>query len=510
MRLPWKHSVLLTWRTPAWLCVAIILLTCRMAISAQYAAGTPITDVSITNPTEDEVWLAGSNHTLTCTTSTDTDRRCITKWEDVSDSVTHYWEGTGTFKDNDNIGTSVTYICTNAAGNNNVKVYANDDYAPANNTAIVNESPKSDSETISVVVPTLEWVEFGGTNKHTLYKKDANPWNPGNENYASNYTTAVPNKAWVRDPALTDPVCYTKGSNGAQVTTSINFASISITEESTVNIEGVTDAFHPFASNGINVSGEETTVPAMNTDVAFADVVKGTPWSITWSYKVPTGSNTWIAIGTSQNPCYTTWGTPDGSTVTAKRMNWAAYVRSGNATTVTQLGQNIGDGWNADTIFGQNNFSNYWEPLDKGVHKNDCLAASVGTVTALKLLGVPAADTGTQKSWASSDDQRPNPNYNSDVTDEEIQGGLKLWYTDNAENPAWPWNRFEGNYKVKDGTTWKYWAVFGRMGPKIGTGANDAEKDKSARYQILDAARNAAGANFWQKWGGVGAKITLY
>ena len=289
--------------------------------------------MSITTPEANEVWLAGSDHTLTCTSSYNYDRcraDAQSQWQILADSVTQYWTGTGTFKDNDNIGTSVTYICTNTAGNNTVTTYADDDYAPVLNAALVDEPAKSDTKVVAVVIPTLEWVEFGGTNKHTLYKKDANPWNIANEDCATDYTTAVPDKAWVRDPALTDPVCYTKGSTGAQVTTSINFASQAITKNSTFNIDGTTGVNHVFVKNGINVIGAQTTVPAMNAAVAFGNSVSGSTWYVYWSYKVPTGTNTWIALGFSQNYCYTTWGTTAGSVATARRMNWSAYLKCNN------------------------------------------------------------------------------------------------------------------------------------------------------------------------------------
>lgn len=147
--------------------VLIVLLTCSLALASyEYDAGTAITDVSITNPTANQFWGAGSSHTLTCTAATDTDWYRDSpedSWHNISDSVTHYWTGTGTFQDNDNVGTSVTYICTISPGSNTVTVYADDNYAPVSNDAIVDETAKSDSETVTIVtVAKIQW-NNGGT-----------------------------------------------------------------------------------------------------------------------------------------------------------------------------------------------------------------------------------------------------------------------------------------------------------------------------------------------------------
>jgi hypothetical protein len=61
-----------------------------------------------------------------------------------------------------------------------------------------------------------------------------------------------------------------------------------------------------------------------------------------------------------------------------------------------------------------------------------------------------------------------------------------------------------------DDDGWEYYTVFPHSEEAItGTGADATEKDKSARYNILDGIRDAAGSNFYQKWGGVGDEVTL-
>jgi hypothetical protein len=405
MSMPAKESVLLlVWQMSIGLGVVFLLLVCPSALGTTYAPGTPITPVSIINPAENEVWLAGSDHLLTCTTSADTDLACIGgDWYFVDDSVTEYWTGSGTFTDNDNIGTSVTYICTTTAGINTVRVYADDDYAPDNNAALYNEDPSLDTETVTVVVPQLQWVEFGGGAKHTMYKKgplESNPWNPGGEDYATDYTVAVPDRAWVRSPALTDPVCYTKNSTGGQVTASIHFTTPqALTEGSTVMVTSNDGFAHAFYRYGVGVSGTETTVPAMDYNTTLSNNVYGKNWGIAWYYWVTTGAYVCIPIGDSWNWQYRTWATPGGGdTVTAKRVAWACMAGNVAKFTITQAAEKVADWAHAGTTFARQQDWNIpiWKALDPSGLRVDCAEGAKLAVHGLRLLGIESA----AQAWA--------------------------------------------------------------------------------------------------------------
>lgn len=165
----WKNKK--HWRRGA--CVIAIILSCSFALAMEYDAGDPIASVSITYPTADTVWAAGSTHELTCTnTSEDWDRQRENSeddWENVEDSVTYYWTGPGTFEYNDNIGTSVTYTCTTSPCYNVVTVHADDNY---DNTAIVNDDPASDSQTTPAVQVQSVTVDSGAVQRSVTGAKN--------------------------------------------------------------------------------------------------------------------------------------------------------------------------------------------------------------------------------------------------------------------------------------------------------------------------------------------------
>jgi len=134
------------------------------AIAVTYYPHTPITDVSITGTLSDEDSVAiSSDHTMTCTTSTDTDKYCDeTGWHYPPDPVTHTWSGPGTF--NPTTGTSVTWTAPNSTGDKTITVTADD-------SPLYDETAKTDSITVTVVkvdklqyykYESQEWLDVGG------------------------------------------------------------------------------------------------------------------------------------------------------------------------------------------------------------------------------------------------------------------------------------------------------------------------------------------------------------
>ena len=348
----------------------------------------------------------------------------------------------------------------------------------------------------------LESVTFGGTNKHTLYKKDPNQWNHENENYASDYGTAVPDKAWVRNPALSDPVCYTKGSVGSQCTATIELSIDPPIIEPGATITGKHGSCTWFLTTA-PISGSSATIGPIITVTPLASVVGGAMWEIDWYVNL--GDLDDIVAGASQNKTYLVWDSPSGSQLTAKRMRWEAWLNCNGDTTVTQLADHTAYWVNEDANFVADRIPpNLWEPLD-WTDGCDCLRACELAEKALLLLGIPSADLGTQVSYASSD-KTGDPDYPSDVTDAEDLDWWVLMYTD---NDGLDWYDFEGSSRVRDASVWKYWTCFAYAGPFTGTGVDPTEKDKSARYNILDDIRTRKGPNFYQKYNGEGPKVPL-
>lgn len=294
MRSNSKEPVNVLWRSLVWLCAVFLLLTCPLGMAVEYDAGTAITDVSIRNLVADQVWLAGSPHTLTCTTSTDTDRcraDAQSQWQDIVDSVTHYWTGTGTFQGNHYIGTSVTYICSNTAVNNNVTVHANDDYAPDNNTFIVddrdgeNEMIKSDTKTVSVIIPVVDQITYGGGNA----------------------ITDVTAPEYDRATSKNEPASYVMESTAP--TAALTFwAATSLTEASDVHVRAYISGGDLLGWDGGDGSFGTTWPSAQfsTTNEVLRFKVGKVTYTAKWQYSCPTGSNTWIDATSQTHEVYVT------------------------------------------------------------------------------------------------------------------------------------------------------------------------------------------------------------
>lgn len=117
-------------RTGMWLCaIAWLAGTGVRPVVADYDKNPVMGDVTLNNPAASEVWLAGSDHTLTCSTVTDQDCNLETGLPET-DYVTHWWTSTsGEFPGpTGNIGVSVKYVCNDVAGTETVHVRADDHY----------------------------------------------------------------------------------------------------------------------------------------------------------------------------------------------------------------------------------------------------------------------------------------------------------------------------------------------------------------------------------------------
>ena len=265
-----------------------------------------------------------------------------------------------------------------------------------------------------------------------------------------------------------------------------------------------------FTSTG-TINGDSATIGPMNFTGALPSSVGGGDFIINWTLSINGGYGQ--PIGTSQNLLLRTIGPPNAdegfaNTPTAKRMNWTAAIACQGCITNEEIGNGLKQKIFDYTDFGGDIPPNSWTALDKTV-TNGCGSASLLAVRAALLLGISPSETNIQPSWASYDETE-DPDFPSDVTTRDIKnfnGQLKmLYYTDDGGTNWWDG---EGSFRIKDGTTWKYWTVFPLMGPFTGTGADDIEKDKSSRYQILNQIRTDKQSNFFQKWDREGAQVPL-
>ncbi len=257
------------------------------ALGQNYSAEYPITSISITNPEEDEVWLAGSDHVVTCTTGSDID--CdVVFWQKVDDSVTHYWTSdAGTFKNNDNIGTSVTYLCTNTAVSNSIIAHCNDDYAPDSNSALFDETETTDTETVSVIIPEVIEVNFqpasGAYNLKT---------HEGDATVSSTSVAEYVRTLGAEDPTTNEPAVFKKG-------TPIKLKFKASHDQDLTESSGVTVKAYPGAVDPGELGSQTfgTTWPCETgilTTGNLASTIKYIEDETYFRYKVPSGTDTYI------------------------------------------------------------------------------------------------------------------------------------------------------------------------------------------------------------------------
>jgi hypothetical protein len=193
--------------------VALALGLLATALGITYEAHTPITDVSITGTLSNGTSVPiNTNHTMTCSTSTDTDKYCDGyDWHYPSDPVTHTWSGAGAF--NPTTGTSVTWTSPNSTGSKTLTVTAND-------SPLYDETAKTDSISVTVVkVAKIQYndPDTGWTDAGTLYVHVG----------TTVQFKAIPDPGGASWPNGKPVWGGTSGASGTGATTSVTFNTLS-------------------------------------------------------------------------------------------------------------------------------------------------------------------------------------------------------------------------------------------------------------------------------------------
>ena len=193
--------------------VALTLGVLATAWGVTYEAHTPITDVSITGTLSNGASVPiSTNHTMTCSTSTDTDKYCDGyDWHYLSDPVTHTWSGPGTF--NPTTGTSVTWTSPSSTGNKTLTVTAND-------SPLYDETAKTDSISVTVVkVAKIQYYDLDTewTDAGTLYVHLG----------TTVYFKAIPDPGGASWPRGKPVWGGTSGASGTGATKSVTFNTLS-------------------------------------------------------------------------------------------------------------------------------------------------------------------------------------------------------------------------------------------------------------------------------------------
>jgi len=286
--------------------VAWALAHCARPLRAEPVADPFFDQVEMTFPDDDdEVWLAGSDHTVTCTTVTDIDCDYETG-EPVRDSVTHWWHGSSlNFKDNNNIGTEVVYIACDLAGTDTLTVKADDHYAPENNDYVADDyetEPEGDSYNVTIVIPWCEQLDFCGIRNYDIYDNTA-------------ATPATIGLEFDRSASKNGPACQQKGERVTLA--NVRFRdSTTLTGGKTVMVRATGTVTFPWNSASWYTWDTDALTTTSTWDASgrvINEVHKyDNNFELNWEYKVTTGSN--LPISCQNNPTthtvYTVVSTP--------------------------------------------------------------------------------------------------------------------------------------------------------------------------------------------------------
>jgi hypothetical protein len=368
----------------------LCILLGKVALAGEWDAHTAITQVSMTNPTANEVWLMDTPHTLTCTTSTDTDRwrsTALDAWINYDDSVTHYWTAAaGTFPNNNNVGTSVAYIAPQP-GAETINVYANDDYAAVGNGALVDESATTDTETVTIVGLEVHKVGFTGGNHALMRTPVGTPseWDDG--------TVAISNYIWIlgdADNAVRNFVCYTKSATPTVIARAR--VPVALTEGSSFHL-GAIDGLAAYSWSGCSIGAGQTesTEVSCTSDRAFVNTVFKGSVNLAWKFICVSGANQQRDLNASSHNLYLTYGTPAGGSRTVKRIDCVCAAAHGQSQLVpsahavyaainTNLGYDLSaDNWGPTPI---------WRLHDSPTWKSQCPGLAMYVNAHFEMLGL--------------------------------------------------------------------------------------------------------------------------
>lgn len=303
--------------------------------NAEWEVFTPVESVSIINPEPNEVWLMDSPHTLSCTQSTDTDRWRSSEYDDwieYGDDVAHWWTaGGGSFPNNNNIGTSVSYVAP-GPGSDTVTCYGDDDYVPAGvayNDVDANDGRVSASRGISIEDLEVHKVGFTGDNALFETPTTGSEWDDG--------TVAVQNHRWVMDDpagnARQNFVCYSRFDTPTTICECRT--SQPLTEGSSFKISATTPStsgtkYFDWGTGSIGAGSRESSLITCPGLFNCGSSVYNGNWSISWEFKCAP-KNIIRQLNSTSHKLFITWDNPAGDSVTVRRVDQVTDSANGES-----------------------------------------------------------------------------------------------------------------------------------------------------------------------------------
>lgn len=391
--------------------------------------GTPTIINPNTNPANCDVWLVGSQHSLSCTPPAVDWDICTSTGLPVADSVSVYWTATsGTFVDDDNTGTSnVDYECRHTGGASGITAHAIDEWyedGESNPGLAGPETASTDQVGILVVMPSVYWVGF--ENDHVLSRT------PEGANSHAGWamsTEGITDPIWHADSTENDKTnyaCFTRGSTTATLKARFRVTS-PLTEGSTFHLGA--DGTNSWTPTSCNIGKNESEsnyvwLPLSDYSPMVNTVKRYTAYACDWEMFFYYAPNPFaIPINTTTHTVYLTFDTPQPippvtTARTVKRIDWVCKKCDGlwskeDCTDAIFAALN----GTPPPSFGDGEMpEDYWWAMDPAYGPVDCEALALLMQRMCALLGVGTGEIGYV--YCCREDQSPPDTVYSTSDDE--------------------------------------------------------------------------------------------
>jgi hypothetical protein len=283
--------------------------------------------------------------------------------------------------------------------------------------------------TINVVIPEpdqIYFVDYTIGEEHNIYN--------------------VTDPVWKRVNNPDDPASYTK-SKRIRVRAKF-WASENLTYVTNVHVDVVSPGLYTFvhhASAAFWPWPSESTFH--NSDGLLENTIGSLNLNLEWSYRVPSGTNTWITMAADSGPhkIYRVYDAPTcvASNYTEDHLDWACTNASG-ASTIEEIADAINSALSGDPPRDPGDCdpseqSDNWNLLDGCPYYGECDEQAEFMVRVLKLLGISGPYDDLV--YASSNSGAGNCLDLEPRTQGEVQQWLIM---DFATGAGYNWNAFEG------------------------------------------------------------------
>ena len=325
----------------------------------------------------------------------------------------------------------------------------------------------SSTKTIKVVVLKTELKSIEFTSKNVVLKDNNTDYTDSGTDYAA--------PEWVLDPARNNPISHTKNSSiTVKVTVKVQPAGV------TFNLDGDgPNKDLDFESTGNSSTGGDQPI-TMTADSELPNEIATLSKSISWSLTASgVACNSWSS---GPHTIYVTYGTPTGSVITEKRVNWACTIATG-ATSISGAAEKFRDAIAANPGFAVPRVWNLdsWQFLASGDH-GDCITLAKLARKGLEMVGIPAQE---RWSFPTADGSSGWPAVSGSTCQSETTETFSYMGQSFNAKLVYTGNNFEAFFTVSDPAI-KAYTVYPPAGPF-----------QNQTYYYLEVLRSVTSDQFW-------------